>query len=340
MYRPKIFFLHFILLGYSLQASELDSLESRIDKMLMRLNNIQDRTNSDSVPEPPPKKESVAKDGIPSKEPPISQNHPGTQSSQASRSLQQLESRIDNLLDRLNIEAKRLNGTDTVNKRNDSPPELPSVDLAPSNSDSGKSYALPDDLSNQDFDPPPLPRNRLNFHLGLCIPNDSTFSGITGNYAMDFDNGFELGLEYNRYFEDESFIGVFIEGKFFDTASISGYSSSGENTALNGGIILGQDWKLSEHFALKTQASIGTTLGNYEIYKTSVGPMSSGSSIYIIDYNGDDLSFHYSLHLGLEFRWNEFWKSSLYYEFDGHTSNDRIGSHSFHQVGVTTGFGF
>ena len=52
---------------------------------------------------------------------------------------------------------------------------------------------------------------------------------------MDFDNGFELGLEYNRYFEDESFIGVFIEGKFFDTASISGYSSSGENTALNGG---------------------------------------------------------------------------------------------------------
>ena len=36
--------------------------------------------------------------------------------------------------------------------------------------------------------------------------------------------------------------------------------------------------------------------------------MSSGSSIYIIDYNGDDLSFHYSLHLGLEFKWNEFWQ--------------------------------
>ena len=114
MYRPKIFFLHFILLGYSLQASELDSLESRIDKMLMRLNNLQDRTNSASVPEPPPKKESVAKDSIPSEEPPISQNQPGTQSSQASKNFQQLESRIDKLLDRLDIETKRLNGTDPL----------------------------------------------------------------------------------------------------------------------------------------------------------------------------------------------------------------------------------
>ena len=100
----------------------------------------------------------------------FSQNHPGTQSSQASKSLQQLESRIDNLLDRLDIEAKRLNGTDPVNKRNDSPPELPSVDLAPSNSDSGKSYALPDDLSNQDFDPPPPAKKPFKFSSGTLHP--------------------------------------------------------------------------------------------------------------------------------------------------------------------------
>lgn len=340
MYRPKTFFICFILLGYSLQASELDSLESRIDKMLMRLNNLQDRTNSASVPEPPPKKESVAKDSIPSEEPPISQNQPRTQSSQASKNFQQLESRIDKLLDRLDIETKRLNRTQPIKQRTNTQPKLTSVHIVPIKSDADNSYALPEDLSSKNFDAPPLPRNRLNFYLGLCIPNDSTFSGITGNYAMDFDNGFELGLEYNRYFEDESFIGVFIEGKYFDTTSVSGYSADGENTVLNGGIILGQDWKLSEHFAFKTQASIGATLANYEISETSVGQMSPGSSIYIIDYNGDDLSFHYSLHLGLEFRWNEFWKSSLYYEFDGHTSNDRIGSHSFHQVGVKTGFGF
>ena len=188
------------------------------------------------------------------------------------------------------------------------------------------SFALPDELGEQNFDPPPLPKNRFNFYLGLSIPGDSVYSDNSANHDTEFGNGFELGLDYNRIFEDGSYIGAFVEGKFFDTERIKGTSTTGDNRLVNFGVTLGQDWDFSELLALKTQASIGASITHYEIELTN--------------YSANSLGFHYSFLAGLEFRWNEYWQTSLYYEFDGRSSADRMDYQSFHQLGIETGIGF
>ena len=127
-------------------------------------------------------------------------------------------------------------------------------------------------------------------------------------------------------FEDGSYIGAFVEGKFFDTEKISGTSTTGDNRLVNLGFTLGQDWDFSELLALKTQASIGASITHYEID--------------LINYSSNSLGFHYSFLAGLEFRWNEYWQTSLYYEFDGRSSADRMDYQSFHQLGIETGIGF
>jgi len=162
--------------------------------------------------------------------------------------------------------------------------------------------------------------------MGLSIPGDSVYPDTSGNHYTVFGNGFELGLDYNRMFEDGSYIGAFVEGKFFDTEKISGVSTSGDNRLLNLGFTLGQDWSFSELLALKTQASIGTSITHYEIDS--------------VNYSANSLGFHYSFLAGLEFRWNEYWQTSLYYEFDGRSSADRMDYQSFHQLGIETGIGF
>ena len=172
---------------------------------------------------------------------------------------------------------------------------------------------------------PPMANNRFSFYLGFTIPNDTTYSR-NGNHDLAFQNGYQLGVDYNYRFEDDSYIGAFLEGKFFDTKSVAGFSSKGSNRLLNIGFTLGQDWGLSDQLVIKTEAGIGGALTNYEIDADH--------------YSVKDFTFYYSFLLGLEFKWSESWQTSVYYELDGRASADRIDYQSFHQLGVETGFDF
>lgn len=326
----KLFNAYLLLLLFSFalssHATDLNDLESRIDQMLERLNKVE---NSQTVPPSPPLTP-IIKEELPSIDlaplpPPITNR--SSEETETSKTFNQLEGRIDELLKRLEI------NPNTAPAYQPSPtpqPEqsvikLPIVDLETDPSVYSRTYSLPEESSLQDFNAPPLPKNRFNFYLGLSIPNDSTFSK-SGNHNLEFGNGFELGAEYNRMFEDESYIGAFIEGKFFDTESLAGIVEKGDNRLINLGFTLGQDWSFSEHLALKTQASIGTSITHYEIESEN--------------YSQSNLAFHYAFLIGLEFRWNEFWQSSVYYELDGRSAAERIDYQSFHQIGIETGIGF
>jgi hypothetical protein len=326
----KLFNAYLLLLLFffalSSHATDLNDLESRIDQMLKRLNKVE---NSQTVPPLPPVTPSI-KEELPSIDlaplpPPITNR--SSEETETSKTFNQLEGRIDELLKRLEINPSTAPAyqPSPTPKPEHSVTELPIIDLETDPSVYSRTYSLPKESSPQDFNAPPLPKNRFNFYFGLSIPNDSTFSE-SGNHNLEFGNGFELGVEYNRMFEDESYIGAFVEGKFFDTEKISGVSTSGDNRLLNLGFTLGQDWSFSELLALKTQASIGTSITHYEID--------------LVNYSANSLGFHYSFLAGLEFRWNEYWQTSLYYEFDGRSSADRMDYQSFHQLGIETGIGF
>jgi hypothetical protein len=312
----------------TLLSAELDEIESRMDQLLERLNKMEPSNSSQPVEAPPNALDlsSIDQNELPSIPPTPLPSHNKTSSQpEAPKVFDQLETRIDILLRRLNMESSTLAETPTQAKKQPrvdvpKPQKLPKSDNPPN------SFALPDELGQQNFDPPPLPKNRFNFYLGLSIPGDSVYSDTSGNHDTEFGNGFELGLDYNRMFEDGSYIGAFMEGKFFDTERINGTSTSGDNRLVNLGFTLGQDWAFSELLALKTQASIGASITHYEISSES--------------YSENSLSFHYSFLVGLEFRWNEYWQTSLYYEFDGRSSTDRIDYQSFHQLGIETGIGF
>ncbi len=309
-------------------SAELDEIESRMDQLLERLNKMEPSNSSQPVEAPPNPLELSSSDqdelaSIPL--PPLPFHNKTSSQPEAPKVFDQLETRIDNLLRRLNMESSPPTETRTqVTKqpRVDVPkPQKLSKSENPPNS-----FALPDELGEQNFDPPPLPKNRFNFYLGLSIPGDSVYSDTSGNHDTEFGNGFELGLDYNRMFEDGSYIGAFVEGKFFDTESIKGTSTTGNNRLVNLGFTLGQNWDFSELLALKTQASIGASITHYEIELTN--------------YSVNSLGFHYSFLAGLEFKWNEYWQTSLYYEFDGRSSADRMDYQSFHQVGLEAGIGF
>ena len=313
---------------FSLLSAELDEIESRIDQLLERLNKMEPSNSSQPVEAPPNGLDlsSIDQDELPSISlTPLPSQNKSESKSDAPKVFDKLETRIDNLLRRLNMDSSPLEETPTQVKKQPrvvvpKPQKLSKSDNPPN------SFALPDELGEQNFDPPPIPKNRFNFYLGLSIPGDSVYSNTSGNHDTEFGNGFELGLDYNRMFEDGSYIGAFVEGKFFDTEKIKGISTTGDNRLVNLGFTLGQDWDFSELLALKTQASIGASITHYEISSKS--------------YSVNSLGFHYSFLAGLEFRWNEYWQTSLYYEFDGRSSADRMDYQSFHQLGIETGIGF
>ena len=322
------FFLFLFLPLATIYSAELDDLETRIDQMLERLNKVESANSKKVIPEPITELDlemetEMALPTIPL--PPLQSEANTPSNSEASQALNQLEDRIDNLLRRLNMESSPPVETPTEVKKQPRM-NVPVPQKLPVSKDPPNSFALPDELGEQNFDPPPLPKNRFNFYLGLSIPGDSVYSDTSGNHDTEFGNGFELGLDYNRMFEDGSYIGAFVEGKFFDTEKISGTSTNGDNRLVNLGFTLGQDWDFSELLALKTQASIGVSITHCEID--------------LKNYSSNSLGFHYSFLAGLEFRWNEYWQTSLYYEFDGRSSADRMDYQSFHQLGVETGIGF
>ena len=305
-----------------------DNLESRVDQMLERLNKIDSKT---SLPPPPQDVETPvsveSEDELPQIIlPPLPQSGLTSENSEVAENFNNLEKRINKLLNRLDLPVSSSVGN--AQKTPDFPPPaaLPVIDLEKTHHDTSSSFALPEDTDLQSQEPPPLPKNRFSFYLGFSIPNDSTYSNSSGNNDIEFKNGYEIGIEYNRFFEDESYIGGFIEAKFFDTDSLAGNSTNGANRLISFGFTLGQDWALSEHFAVKTQASIGASSAKYEITSEN--------------YSSTDLAFHYSFLLGLELKWNEYWQTSLYYELDGRSSADRMDYQSFHQIGVETGIGF
>ena len=314
------------IFAFSLSATDLDHLESRIDQMLERLNKVENsKTSPPSPPVTPIMKEELPSVNLAPLPPPITNQ--SSEETETAKTFNRLENRIDELLQRLELTPNTAPAYQPSPKTQpeQSVKELPTVDLETDPSVYSRTYSLPEDSNPEDIEVPSLPKNRFNFYIGLSIPNDSTFSE-SGNHNLEFGNGFEIGVEYNRMFEDESYIGAFIEGKFFDTESLAGIKEKGDNRLVNLGFTLGQDWSFSELLALKTQASIGTSITHYEIESTN--------------YSESDLAFHYSLLIGLEFRWNEFWQSSFYYELDGRSSADRIDYQSFHQIGIETGIGF
>ena len=323
----SIFYL-LILPIISLQAGELDELESRMDQLLKRLNMTEPANTRRAIPEPPTQADidMVQEMALPTISlPPLPTKESIPSNSEASQSLDQLEGRIENLLRRLNMESTSI--VEFPPKQRNQPKAFsPEPQKLPESMDPPNSFALPDNYSKQNLETPPLPKNRFNFYLGLSIPGDSVYSDVSGNHDTEFGNGFELGLNYNRMFEDGSYIGAFMEGKVFNTEKISGTSTTGDNRLVNLGFTLGQDWNFSELLALKTQASIGASITHYEIDLTN--------------YSVNSLGFHYSFLAGLEFRWNEYWQTSLYYKFDGRSSADRMDYQSFHQLGIETGIGF
>lgn len=180
-------------------------------------------------------------------------------------------------------------------------------------------------------------RNRLNFHLGFVIPTDCK----TSNREYSFDSGVSFGLEYQRLFEDESYINAGISHKSFQASGSFNreflgvpqkFSYSGDSSITSFYGTLGQKWSLTPSLNLLTQASAGFASSDYQI---AIKYLTSNAHI-----SEDDISFYFSLLLGLNIQLNDSWESSLYYEFDGRGEVGAFGYQYFHTFGVSAGFGF
>ena len=167
-------------------------------------------------------------------------------------------------------------------------------------------------------------KNQFNFYMGFSIPSDTEFSK-DGKKAK-FNSGVELGIEYLRSFEDESYLGGFIEGKFFKSEFAKDTSTKGDNRMINFGGILGQNWEFSDSLDLKTQIGLGASSNNYEFQTLS--------------YGKTDLSFFYAFLIGLEYRWSHYFTTSFYYELDGRAEASQLAYHTFNQFGFKAGIAF
>ncbi len=269
-------------------------------------------------------------------------------SGQSSLTLEQLNQKADDLLRRLDSLSVRSSTTPPQIPPSVQPasPQLPTVALdhlkvpepnfdsvIPSKSSifendqkdqDGSFSSTPDDYQNLDFSFPKNTKNTFNFYFGFTLPNDTEF--ITTGKDAEFDTGFEIGLEYLRYFEDQSYLGGFIEGKFFESESVSGTSTTGDNKMISFGGLLGQNWELSDWIKFKTQLGLGASSSTYEFDS--------------LDYSKRDLSFFYSFLLGFEFSLSQSLRTILYYEFDGRSEASKLDYHSFNQVGIKTGLAF
>ena len=181
-----------------------------------------------------------------------------------------------------------------------------------------------EDYQDLNFAHPKNSKNLFNFYLGFSIPNDTEFSKDGKN--AKFKSGVELGIEYLRSFEDESYLGGFIEGKFFESEFAKDSSTKGDNRMINFGGILGQNWQLSDSLNLKTQIGLGASSNNYEFQTLS--------------YDKTDLSFFYAFMIGLEYRWSHYFTTSFYYEMDGRAEASQLTYHTFNQFGFKAGIAF
>jgi hypothetical protein len=181
-----------------------------------------------------------------------------------------------------------------------------------------------EDYQDLNFAHPKNSQNQFNFHLGFSIPNDTEFSKDGKN--AKFKSGVELGIEYLRFFEDESYLGGFIEGKFFESEFAKDSSTKGDNRMINFGGILGQNWQFSDSLNLKTQIGLGASSSNYEFQTLS--------------YDKTDLSFFYAFMIGLEYRWSHYFTTSFYYELDGRAEASQLTYHTFNQFGLKAGIAF
>jgi len=181
----------------TLLSAELDEIESRMDQLLERLNKMEPSNSSQPVEAPPIPLDlsSSGQDELPSIPlPPLLSHNTTASKSEAPKVFDQLEGRIDNLLRRLNMESSPLKET-PVQVKKQSRVDVPKTQKLSKSENPPNSFALPDELGKQNFDPPPLPKNRFNFYLGLSIPGDSVYSDTSGNHDTEFGNCFELGLD-------------------------------------------------------------------------------------------------------------------------------------------------
>ena len=181
-----------------------------------------------------------------------------------------------------------------------------------------------EDYQDLNFAHPKNSKNQFNFYLGFSIPNDTEFSQ-DGKKAK-FKPSVELGVEYLRFFEDESYLGGFIEGKFFESEFAKDSSTKGDNRMINFGGILGQNWQFSDSLNLKTHIGLGASSSNYEFQTLS--------------YGKTDLSFFYAFMIGLEYRWSHYFTTSFYYELDGRAEASQLTYHTFNQFGLKAGIAF
>jgi hypothetical protein len=179
--------------------------------------------------------------------------------------------------------------------------------------------------------------NRIGFHLGFTLPNDT----MLGMGEISFDSGIGLGIEYFRYFNDQSYLGLGFEIKAFKAAGIWSepfeFKYSGDCSISEFYFTLGQEWDFYESVSLLTQASIGFAFSNYEINFVHHNPGSANIE-RIHDIN--DTSFYYSFLVGINYQWNKNWQSALYYELEGHAEAGELDYQSFNQIGVKTSFAF
>lgn len=200
-------------------------------------------------------------------------------------------------------------------------------------------------ISEEDdlIEPDNNPYNRIGFHFGFTIPNDTEM----GMGKISFDPGIVLGVEYFRYFIDHSYLGIGFDIKVFqaDGALTVPYNNSSLEFKYSGDcsisdfyFTLGQEWELSESLSILTQASIGFAFSKYEL-NFAHHPTNSTTSTEKT-YDISDSSFYYSFLAGLNYYWNEKWQSALYYELDGRSEAGELDYQSFHQIGVKTSFAF
>ena len=178
------------------------------------------------------------------------------------------------------------------------------------------------------------PLNQISLSLSLVNPSDVESNGK----ALEFDTGVDFGLEYSRFFADNSYIGGGFSYKTFNASGSDTYGPydvnyDGDASLLSFYGTLGQKWTISHRVGLLTQASAGIGVSDYDIKFTWDGNPVQSLNIF-------DTSFYYSLLLGLDFQLSRSWHAALFYELDGRSEAGTLDYQNFHQLGVKTSFGF
>lgn len=200
----------------------------------------------------------------------------------------------------------------------------------PSLSSARDDVKRPQAESVDEFESEPLgpALNKFNLYFAYCVPNECSL----GNKEVQFKSGSEFGLEYQREFLDQSYLGLSWGMKSFDTTGTAGgYELTGSNSLMRFDFTLGQEWEFTDTLSILTQGSIGIATSSYEVKVPDLS--------YTL-YDSSATSFHYAILLGLKLEWNDSWHSALFYEFDGRSESNLMDYQSFHQFGIETGLSF